>query len=133
MTRASIDDLLRSLDIVTLHVPLTRLTRRMIGERELDIMKPNAVLINTCRGGVVDEPALVKALERGQIAGAGLDVLEEEPTPADNPLLKMGNAVVTPHMGGFAQESQERARAFAVQNAAKVVRGEEPQSIVLPE
>ena len=133
VTRASIDDLLRSSDIVTLHVPLTRLTRRMIGERELDLMKPTAVLINTCRGGVVDEPALVKALEGGQIGGAGLDVLEKEPPPADNPLLKMDNVVVTPHMGAFAQESQERARAFAVQNAARVVQGQEPQSIVLPE
>ena len=132
-TRVPLDKLLKTSDVVTLHVPLTGRTRGMIGEDELAMMKPTAVLINACRGKVVDEAALVKALRQGKIAGAGLDVLEEEPTPADNPLLDMDNVAVTPHMASFSQESAEKSSAFAVRNAARVVSGLEPESVVLPE
>ena len=114
--------------VVTLHVPLDRLTKGMISDREFDLMKPTAVLINACRGPVVDEAALIS----GKIAAAGLDVLEEEPTAADNPLLDMDNVLITPHMAAFARESFEKMRAFAVQNAARVVGGVEPESVVLP-
>ena len=131
--RLELDELLETSDIVTLHVPLTKRTRGLISDRELGLMKPTAVLINACRGPVVDEAALIRGLNAGQIAAAGLDVLEEEPTPTDNPLLKMDNVVVTAHMASFAQESGERSRAFAMQNVARVARGEEPTSIVLPE
>ena len=125
-----LDDLLRTADIVTLHVPLTRKTRGMIGDREFDLMKPTAVLINACRGPVVNEAALIRALQAKKILAAGLDVLEEEPTPANNPLLDMDNVLITPHLAAFAQESNEKSHAFAVQNTARVARGEEPESVI---
>lgn len=130
LTRVSFDELLKTSDIITLHVPLTRETRGMMSDREFDMMKPTAVLINACRGPVVDEPALIRALQQKKILAAGLDVLEQEPTPADNPLLDMDNVLVTPHLAAFAQESYEKSRAFAVQNAARVARGEAPKSVV---
>ncbi len=130
LTRLPLDELLKTSDIVTLHVPLTRETRGMMSDREFDLMKSTAVLINACRGPVVDEAALIRALQQQKIMAAGLDVLEEEPTPADNPLLDMDNVIVTPHLAAFAQESYDKSRAFAVQNAARVSRGEAPQSVV---
>ena len=133
VTRTDLDELLRTSDIVTLHVPLMGRTRGMISDRELGLMKPTAVLINACRGPVVDEAALIRALNAQEISAAGLDVLEEEPTPKDNPLLKMDNVVITAHMASFAQESGERSRVFAMENVARVARDEEPTSIVLPE
>jgi phosphoglycerate dehydrogenase-like enzyme len=132
VSKVPLDDLLQTSDIVTLHVPLNRNTKGMISDRAFGLMKPGAVLINACRGPVVDETALVKALQDQKILAAGLDVLEAEPTPVDNPLLDMDNVVITPHMAAFAQESFEKSRAFAVQNAARVARGEAPQSIVEP-
>lgn len=130
LTRLSFDELLKTSDIITLHVPLTRETKGMISDREFDLMKPTAVLINACRGPVVDEAALIRALQQKKIMAAGLDVLEEEPTPADNPLLDMDNVIVTPHLAAFAQESYDKSRAFAVQNATRVARGEVPKSVV---
>jgi phosphoglycerate dehydrogenase-like enzyme len=127
------DDLLRESDIVTLHVPLTRRTRGMISDRELGLMKPTAFLINCCRGPVVDEKALHRALTDGNIAAAGLDVLEEEPTPEDNPLFGLENAVITPHMAGMSQETNLRAAEFAYANIKRVLSGEAPESLVFPE
>ena len=133
VTRVTLDELLRTSDIVTLHVPLDKQTTGMISDREFDMMKPAAVLINACRGPVVDEAALmIRALNENKIAAAGLDVLEVEPTPADNPLVDMDNVLITPHLAGSAVESSQRSRAFAVYNTAKVARGEEPESVVLP-
>jgi len=130
LTKVGFDDLLRTADIATLHVPLTRQTRGMISDREFGLMKPTAVLINACRGPVVDEAALIRAMQARKILAAGLDVLEEEPTPANNPLLDMDNVLITPHLAAFAQESHEKSHAFAVQNTARVARGEEPESVV---
>jgi phosphoglycerate dehydrogenase-like enzyme len=130
LTRVSFDELLSTSDIVTLHVPLTRETRGMMSDREFGLMKPTAVLINACRGPVVDEAALIRALQQKKILAAGLDVLEQEPTPVDNPLLDMDNVLVTPHLAAFAQESYDKSRAFAVQNAARVSRGEAAESVV---
>ena len=131
--RLSLDELLRESDVVSLHVPHTGRTGGMIGAPELSRMKDTAVLINTGRGPVIDETALADAIRRGEIAGAGLDVLEEEPTPADNPLLDMDRVVVTPHMAGNSVEAYDKSREFAVANVTRVIRGEEPQSVVLPE
>ena len=131
--RVERDELLRESDIVTLHVPLNRHTRAMLSDREFDLMRPNAVLINACRGPVVDEAALIRAMRDGKIAGAGLDVLEEEPTPADNPLLDMDNVLVTPHLAGFGQEASAKSRDFAVRNTTAVAGGAEAESVVLPE
>ena len=133
LTRVSLDELLQSSDIITLHVPLSSQTVGMISDREFDMMKPTVVFINACRGPVVDEAALIRALEAGKVAQAGLDVLELEPTPVDNPLLKMDNVLVTPHLASFTQESGEKSRTFAMYNAQRVLRGEDPESIVLPD
>ena len=127
------DDLLRESDIVSMHVPLTRRTRGMMSDREFGMMKSTAFLINACRGPVVDEAALYRALKDGQIASAGLDVLEEEPTPAENPLLDLDNVVVTPHMAGQSQETNLRAAAFAYGNIMHTLAGETPESLVFPE
>ena len=128
----SMDELLRESDIVTLHTMLNAQTRGLIGARELKMMKSTAVVINTCRGGVVDEAALIRALRDGEIAGAALDVFEQEPTPRDNPLLTMGNVVVTPHMAGVSVEAFPRNAGFGLQNIARVIRGEELLSVVRP-
>ena len=133
VTSVSRDELLQTSDIVTLHVPLNRHTRAMISDKEFDMMKPTALLINACRGPVVDEAALIRAMNDKKIAAAGLDVLEEEPTRADNPLLDMDNVLVTPHLAGMGVEAFEKSRTFAAQNAASVAAGNEPESVVLPE
>ena len=125
--------MLQESDLVSLHVPLNRVTRGMISDRELGMMKPTAYLINACRGPVVDEGALLRALRDNRIAGAGLDVLEEEPTPVDNPLFDLENVVITPHMAGTSHETNLRAADFAYGNIQRVLRGEEPESLITPE
>ncbi|MEM2908318.1 MAG: hydroxyacid dehydrogenase [Candidatus Hadarchaeales archaeon] len=100
--------LLRESDFVTIHVALTPQTRHMIGRRELSLMKPTAFLINTSRGEIIDETALVEALREGKIAGAALDVYEQEP-PTDSPLLKLENVILTPHIGASTIEAQRDA------------------------
>lgn len=129
----ALDELLRESDIVSLHLPLTRRTRGIISDRELALMKPTAFLISTCRGPVVDEKALYRALVDGQIAAAGLDVLEVEPTPKDNPLFGLDNVTITPHMAGLTEEANERCADFAYANIKRVVAGEAPESLVFPE
>lgn len=99
-TYAEKDELLRASDVVVLATPLTPETERLIGARELGLMRPEAFLVNICRGGVVDEPALVDALRERRIAGAGLDVFQYEPIPHDHPLLSCDNVILTPHIGG---------------------------------
>ena len=99
------DELLQAADIITLHVPLDDTTRHMIGAREFGMMKKTAILINACRGGVVDESALFAALGEGRILGAGIDVFEKEPTTAGNPLFALDNIVVTPHAAGATYEN----------------------------
>ena len=132
-TPVEFDELLRESDIVSLHVPLTRRTRGMISDRELALMKTTAYLINACRGPVVDEQALHRALVDGQIAGAGLDVLEQEPTPTDNPLFELENVLITPHLAGTSEETNLRAADFAYGNIARVLAGQAPESVVTPE
>ena len=127
------DELLETADIVSLHVPLTRRTRGMMSDREFDLMKPSAFFINLCRGPVVDEAALYRALTEGKIAGAGLDVLEVEPTPADNPLFDLDNVIITPHMAGQSRETALRAAQFAYGNILQVLNGGPAESLVTPE
>ena len=127
------DELIYESDIVSLHVPLNRRTRGLISDWELAMMKPTAYLINACRGPVVDERALYDALKSNQIAGAGLDVLEVEPTPEDNPLFGLDNVVITPHMAGTSHETDLRAADFAYSNILRVLAGEPPQSLVTPD
>ena len=132
-TRVELDELLERADIVTLHTPLDNSTHALINETELRLMKKTAVLINTCRGPVVDEKALEQALEDGEIWGAGLDVFEHEPVDPKNPLLKRDNVVVAPHIAGKSYESYPRRVRFAFENMKKVWAGGTPDSIVKPE
>ena len=132
VTKLPFDELLAVSDVVTLHVPLEPTTKGMMSTREFGLMKKTAMLINACRGPVVDEAALVQALRDGEIAGAGLDVLEQEPTPVDNPLFEFDNVIVTPHLASRAIESMYTSTEFAIANVSRVARGEDPTSIVLP-
>ena len=128
--RVSFDELLERSDIVTVHVPLNSQTRKMFSSREFTAMKDSAVFINTCRGPVQDESELIKALQNGDIAAAGLDVFEQEPVSVDNPLLHMDNVVVTPHLAGSTQERVDRALVFSFENARRVLNGEKPLNAV---
>ena len=125
----SLDDLLRRADIVTLHVPLNDSTRGLIGRRELACMKRSAVLINTARGPIVDEAALVEALREHRIAGAALDVFSQEPLPPDHPLLLHDNVVLTPHTGYRTGEALQRRARIALENVRAFFDGR-PQNRV---
>ena len=125
-TFLSRDDLLRQADVVSLHAPLTAETRGMIGERELRLMQPHAMLINTARGALVDEQALVRALDEGRIAGAGLDVLAREPPHPDNPLLTHPNVIVTPHVAAGTRDAYRTKLQAVFANMQRVARGEAP-------
>jgi D-3-phosphoglycerate dehydrogenase len=130
VTAAGLDDLLAKADYVTLHCPLTAATRHLIGERELRLMKPTAVLLNTSRGPVIDEAALVRALREGRIAAAGLDVLEQEPPAPDHPLLGLDNVVLTPHVAGASADGVEVRWRLSVETLLALARGEAPHSCV---
>ncbi len=120
------DEVLKTSDVVTLHVPLLATTRHMISTRELGLMKPTAYLINTCRGPVIDEAALTTALASNTIAGAGLDVFDKEPPPADNPLFKLDNVILTPHLAGPTYENRAKRFRNAFDNVQRVARGQAP-------
>ena len=122
-TFASLEDLLKESDVVTLHVPLVDATYHLINEERLKLMKPTAILINAARGAVVDNEALVKALQEGWIAGAGLDVYEEEPLPKDHPLTKLDNVVLTPHIGASTEEAQMRAGVQVAEQIVEIMKG----------
>ena len=127
----SFDEAIRSADVVSLNCPLTPQTANMIGEAELQQMKPGAILINCGRGGLVDEAALVAALKYGQIGGAGFDVLTQEPPRDDNPLLKarLPNLIVTPHIAWASQEAANRLFDILLDNINRFVAGN-PQNLV---
>jgi glyoxylate reductase len=128
-----LDSLLRASDVVSLHVPLTAATRHMIGESQLRSMKRTAILVNTARGGVVDQQALVRALHEGWIAGAGLDVMEEEPVASGDPVLSAPNVVLLPHIGSATHATRERMASMAVDNCIAGLRGERLPHCVNPE
>ncbi len=130
---ADLETLLQESDIVTLHVPLTEQTRGLIGAAELARMKPTARLLNTARGPVVDEGALVAALRDGVIAGAGLDVFDVEPLPMDSPLLALENVVLLPHLGSATVATRTRMAMMAVENLVAGITGERPPYLVNPE
>lgn len=128
-----LDELLKESDFVSLHVPLNDDTRHLIGERELKLMKPTAFLVNTARGPVIDEKALIKGLKEKWIAGAGLDVLYNEPTEHDNPLLELDNVIVAPHIGSATQDTRLAMAMKAATNLVAALKGEKPPDIVNPE
>jgi len=127
---ADIETILKESDIVTLHVPLTKSTYHLIGEKELKMMKETAYLINTARGPVVDTEALVKALKEKWIAGAALDVFEQEPLPAGHPLTKLDNVILTPHIASATIEARRRMSELAARNLISVLKGEMPPALV---
>ena len=122
----TVEELLKTSDVVTLHVPLTKETYGMIGQEELSLMKPSAVIINTSRGGVINEPALAQALTAGTIAAAGLDVMEHDPPDPNDPLLKLENLIITPHTAGPTLESIPKRAANSFENIQRVWNGEPP-------
>jgi glyoxylate reductase len=128
-----LEQLLKESDFVTLHVFLSPQTRHLIGERELALMKPTAVLVNTTRGPVIDQRALYRALKEGRIAAAGLDVAEEEPIPLGDPLLTLDNVTITPHVGSASVATRGKMAAMAVENVLAALRGEQPPNCVNPE
>jgi phosphoglycerate dehydrogenase-like enzyme len=127
---ALLDELLRTSDIVSLHVPLLAATRHMISTAQFKLMKPTAYLINTCRGPVVDEAALIEALSNGIIAGAGLDVFDKEPPPADNPLFTLPNVTLTAHFAGPTWDNQYTRFRNGFDNCQRVIRGEPPLWVI---
>jgi D-3-phosphoglycerate dehydrogenase len=128
-----LETLLRTADYVSIQVPANRDTLHLMGERQFRAMKPTAYFINCCRGEVVDEAALARALRDGALAGAGLDVFEKEPTDPGNPLLAMAQVVATPHAAGESVRSARESTRVASEQAAAVVRGEWPSRVVNPE
>lgn len=125
--------LLRDSDIITIHATLTEETYHMIGEEEFKVMKPTAILVNTARGAIVDEEALIKALREGWIAGAALDVFEKEPPDPDNPLLKLPNVISTPHYASCTYEAYRREAIIAAEEVVRVLEGYKPKYIANPE
>lgn len=129
----SLDLLVRSADIITLHTPLSQETRGLIGKEILRQMKPNAILVNTSRGGVVVTDDLVQALREGWIAGAGLDVFEPEPLPQDHPLRSLPRVLLTPHAAWYSVDSERELRRRSARTVVEALRGEVPASLLNPE
>jgi D-3-phosphoglycerate dehydrogenase len=124
--RLELHELLASAEYISVHVPLLPQTRGLIGEAEFALMRPDAMFFNTSRGPVVDEGALYRALAAGTIAGAGIDVYEEEPTPADNPLFGLENVVLTPHMSANTEEAM-RKMSLVAEDLVSVLQGRKPR------
>lgn len=134
VTRAnSLEDLLRTSDVVSLHLPATPETYHVIGREELALLKPTAFLINTGRGNTIDQEALVAALQKGSIRGAGLDVFSKEPLPADHPLCTLSNVVLSPHLAGSTEASLRKTAEAAVDCVLSVLAGKRPETLINPE
>jgi len=128
MKYANLETLLRESDVVTLHVTLTSETEKLLGKKEIAAMKDGAVMINTSQGRVIDQEALVEALRSGKLSNAGLDVFEDEPPAKNNPLFKLGNTVLSPHIGFNTVEAEARCTDICVDNVAKFLEGK-PQNV----
>jgi len=122
--------LLKLSDVISIHVPLLPTTRRIIGKKELELMKPSAILINTSRGPIVDQEALVEALEKKRIGGAGLDVFEEEPLPSNDRLANLDNVILTPHIGSATVETRRKMAAKCIKNVKAFFEGRKPPDLV---
>lgn len=131
VTLLPLDDLLRESDVVSVHVFLSPQTRHLLDAEKLALMKPDAWVINTARGPVIDEPALIAALQAGRLGGAGLDVFEEEPLAPDSPLHALDNVILSPHVAGYAEEGVRQLRSRAAEIALQVALGGLPQRHVV--
>lgn len=125
-----LDTLLKESDFISIHCPLNDSTRHLIGQREFGKMEKKPILINTSRGPIIDENALIQALIKGEISGAGLDVLEKEPPDSKNPMLKMENVVLSPHVGFYSVESISELKRRTAENVSAVLLGKWPKSVV---
>ncbi len=128
-----LDELIASSDIISLHVALTSQTKHLINKKRLALMKPEAILVNTSRGAVVDTVALAQALTAGQLYGAGIDVFEQEPLSMDHPLLAAPHAILTPHAAYWSEQSGRELRGRCTQQVIDVLRGQTPESCLNPE
>jgi len=128
-----VNALLAEADYLSIHVPLTKETRNLIGRAALARMKSTCILVNTARGGIVDEAAVAEAVRSGRLAGAGLDVLVDEPLKPDHPLAGVPNVILTPHMAGVTEEGMMRMALTAAEDVLRVLRGERPKYPVNPE
>ena len=126
----TLDRLLSEADIVSLHVPLRADTRHLFGRGQLARMKPGALLVNTSRGGVVDEAAVIEALKEGRLGGAALDVLEQEPPAIESPLHKLDNVIITPHFAGYSEQAKDDLRTRVAQAVANVMQGLWPADVI---
>lgn len=131
--RKTLDEVMKESDYVVIHTALTPQTRKMIDEEHLRMMKKTAYIINTARGPIIDQVALAKVLSEGVIAGAGLDVFDVEPPPADDPILRAPRTILTPHLGSGTFESKEAMAVCNAENVVAVLRGEVPPPNVVPE
>lgn len=131
--KAEIDEILPQADFISIHTPLTSETKEIINMDRFKLMKRNAVIINTSRGPIIEEKALINALDDGLIAGAALDVLQIEPPGKDNRLMGMDNVILTPHAGFYSEESIEALRTTASLAVRKVLMGQQPDHLVNPE
>ena len=131
--RVDLDTLFKESDFVSVHVPLMKETYHLVNAEKLELMKKTAYLVNNSRGPVVGEKALYEALKEGRIAGAGLDVFEQEPTPVDNPLLKLDNVVVAPHISSASYETRSRMAEMVAENLVAFFEGKKPPNLVNPE
>ncbi len=135
VTYLDFKELLKISDILTLHIPLTPSTKRLIGARELALMKPTAILINTSRGGILDDEALIDALKSSRLKGVALDAFDPEPIPQNHPFLSLGpelhkRLILTSHLGGATRQSSNRMYQEAINNILRVMRGESPKHVV---
>lgn len=130
LERKSLEELLAEADIISLHLPLTAATRHLVGSKALSRMKPGAFLVNTARGGLVDEAALIEALHSGHVAGAALDVFEREPTPTDHPLYGLPNVVLTPHISAGTRDAFLEKMGFVFANLGRFWRGEPVENLI---
>lgn len=132
-TPMDLPDLLAWADVISIHVPLTEGTRNLIGAKELARMHAGAVIVNTSRGGIIDEAALADALREGRIGGAGIDVFEAEPPPADHPLFGLDNVVLAPHVAGVTEASMKHMALHCAEVIETILRGERPATLLNPE
>jgi D-3-phosphoglycerate dehydrogenase len=131
LRRMALDDVLSTADIVTLHVPLIPHTRKLIGARELSLLQPGAMLINAARGGVIDEAALLDALQHGRLGGAALDVREQEPPPVPDPFAGLDQVLLTPHVAGRSAEAEAAVARSVLTDVRRILEGKEPRGPVI--
>jgi D-3-phosphoglycerate dehydrogenase len=129
----SLDDLLEVSDVISIHVPLTKETKQLIGRKELATLKDSVLLVNTSRGSVIDQEALVESLRKGRIGAAGLDVLAKEPPSSTDPILGFENVIVTPHIGWYSEQSSSRLQENAALETERILTGKPPKHPINPE